>query len=118
MMRTINVGGRELPCRVTMGAMLRFKRETGRDVSGMSSDDVSDLVTFMWCCVVSACRADGVEMDLTLDEFADRLDPSGISEFYEDSQASKKSRRRRGSRRHRDTSGNGVGVRGDESVRL
>ncbi len=63
MMRTINVGGRELPCRVTMGAMLRFKRETGRDVSGMSSDDVSDLVTFMWCCVVSACRADGVEME-------------------------------------------------------
>lgn len=92
MMRTINVGGRDLPCRVTMGAMLRFKRETGRDVSGMSSDDVSDLVTFMWCCVASACAADGVELGLTLEEFADRLDPSGISEFYEDGQteASKK----------------------------
>lgn len=87
MMRTINVGGRELPCRVTMGAMLRFKRETGRDVSGMSGDDVSDLVTFMWCCTTSACNADGVEFGLTLEEFADRLDPSGISEFYEDRQA-------------------------------
>ncbi len=87
MMRTINVGGRELPCRVTMGAMLRFRRETGRDVSGMTSDDVSDLVTFMWCCAASACNADGVEFGLTLEEFADRLDPSGISEFYEDSRA-------------------------------
>lgn len=54
MVRKINVGGRELPCRVTMGAMLRFKRETGRDVSGMSSGDISDLITFL---CGAACRA-------------------------------------------------------------
>ena len=29
----ISVGGRELPCRLTMGAMLLFKRETGKDLN-------------------------------------------------------------------------------------
>ena len=28
----IIIGGKEYPCRVTMGALLRFKRETGHDV--------------------------------------------------------------------------------------
>lgn len=84
MVRKINVGGRDLPCRVTMGAMLRFKRETGRDVSGMSSGDISDLITFMWCCVSSACVADGTEFGLTLEEFADRMDPESLGRFYED----------------------------------
>lgn len=83
MVRKINVGGRELPCRVTMGAMLRFKRETGRDVSEMSSGDISDLITFMWCCVSSACVADGTEFGLTLEEFADRMDPESLGRFYE-----------------------------------
>lgn len=91
MVRKINVGGRDLPCRVTMGAMLRFKRETGRDVSGMSSGDISDLITFMWCCVSSACVADGTEFGLTLEEFADRMDPESLGRFYEDgAQDSKK----------------------------
>lgn len=84
MVRKINVGGRELPCRVTMGAMLRFRRETGRDVSEMSSGDISDLITFMWCCVSSACVADGTEFGLTLEEFADRMDPESLGRFYED----------------------------------
>lgn len=91
MARKINVGGRELPCRVTMGAMLRFKRETRRDVSEMSSGDISDLITFMWCCVSSACVADGTEFGLTLEEFADRMDPESLGRFYEDgAQDSKK----------------------------
>lgn len=91
MVRKINVGGRELPCRVTMGAMLRFKRETGRDVSEMSSGDISDLITFMWCCVSSACVADGTEFGLTMEEFADRVDPKSLGRFYEDgAQDSKK----------------------------
>lgn len=36
----INVGGRELPCRVTMGAMVRFKRETGKDARQFKADDL------------------------------------------------------------------------------
>ena len=52
--------------RMTMGAMLRFKRETDRDVSEIGTD-VSLMVTFLFCCVASACNADGVAFDLDID---------------------------------------------------
>ena len=85
---------RELPCRVTMGAMVRFKREAGRDVSELGEKDIADLVLFIWCCVVSACNADGVSFDMAFERFADSLDPDGVSGFYksmdEDSSVEKK----------------------------
>ena len=66
------VDGKEYPCRPTMGAMLRFKQETGRDVSEMTGS-VSDLATYMWCCVVSACKREGVEFNMSLMDFADAI---------------------------------------------
>lgn len=79
----ITINGNEYPCRITMGAMLRFKRETGRDVSQMADDDVADMVTFLWCCIASACHADGVPFDIALMDFADMLGPDSIREFYD-----------------------------------
>lgn len=111
----ITIGGVEYPCRVTMGAMLRFKRETGRDVSQMNGNDVADLVTFMWCCVKSACMADKVAMDFTLEEMADSLEPGDMESFnatIENVEKKRRSRRCRG--RHRGTAGHGDGVHGDE----
>ena len=81
-MKTIEIKGKQYPCRVTMGAMLRFKRETGRDVSQVDSSDVSDLVTLLWCCIVSASKADGVEFGIGLMDFADMLDPETLTGFY------------------------------------
>lgn len=94
-MRKLLISGKEYPCRTTMGAFLRFKQETGRDVSQMAQDDLADLVTFMWCCVKSACAVDGVEFGMTLMEFADALDLSDTEAFsrsleVEDPQAQKK----------------------------
>lgn len=80
-MMTIKINGKEYPCRVTMGAMLRFKRETGRDVNQIGEGDVSDLVTFLWCCMASASKADGVEFGMSLMDFADRIAPDTITEF-------------------------------------
>ncbi len=87
MLTRIVIGGRELPCRITMGAMLRFKRETGKDVSKMNPDETSDMITFMWACTASACNADRVEFGMSLEEFADRLDPAELNTFYEQQQA-------------------------------
>ena len=67
----IKIQGKEYPCRQTMGALLRYKRETGEDVSRLEGSDVSGMVVFLWCCVASACKADGVEFNLSLEEFAD-----------------------------------------------
>lgn len=77
-MRKIKINGQEYPARMTMGALLRFKRETGKDVSEVKSSDVADTVILLWCCVVSACKADGVTFTLSLEEFADALDPSAL----------------------------------------
>lgn len=78
----VTVAGKEYPCRQTMGAMLRFKRETGREVTDMTGG-VSDLCTYLYCCVVSACMADGVEFGMGLDEFADNLSPADLQAWAE-----------------------------------
>lgn len=101
-MKRITVYGKEYPMRMTMGAMLRFKRETDRDVSEIGTD-VSLMVIFLFCCVASACNADGVAFDLDIDKFADGLGMDMLNEFaetmQEDVDESKKSRRRH-PRRH------------------
>lgn len=93
-MTKIEINGKEYPCRVTMGAMLRFRRETGHDVSRMDSTDMEELVTMLWCCVASACAGEGVDFKMSLIDFADRLDPEAITDFYasmkQDEEAEKK----------------------------
>lgn len=82
--KMIKVSGKEYPCRILLGAMLRFKRQTGRDVSEMSPTDTADIITFLWCCVASSCNADGVEFGLSLEDFADGLDSESFKSFYAD----------------------------------
>lgn len=81
--QTLKVAGKEYPCRVTMGAMVRFKHETKKDVSQLSTQDMSELVMFIFCCVKSACNADGVEFVMDFDLFADSLEPKDINDFYD-----------------------------------
>lgn len=68
--------------RMTMGAMRRFKQETGMEVSEMTTE-ASLLVVFLFCCVASACNADNVAFDLDLDKFADGLEPEKLADFVE-----------------------------------
>ena len=64
-----------------MGAMLRFKRETGKEVTDMDGGSLTDICTFLWCCIVSACKADGIPFDMSLMEFADAVSPDDISQW-------------------------------------
>ena len=82
-MKHIVINGTEYPCHITMGAMLRFSRETGRDVSEMKAGDASDLIVFLWCCTASACNAEGVGFSLSLYDFADALSPETLKAFSE-----------------------------------
>ena len=81
-MKRITINGKEYPCRVTMGAMLRFKQETGRDVIQLNANEVADLVTLLWCCIASASNAEGVEFGMELMDFADMLEPETIADFF------------------------------------
>lgn len=72
-------GGRRLPCAPSMGAMLRFRQETGKEVTEIDGRSLTELCTYLWCCVASACRREGVDFDMDLMEFADRVTPEGMS---------------------------------------
>lgn len=74
----VTIDGRAYPCRMTMGAMLRYRRLTGKEVSELGDGSVSDLATLLYCCTASACSADGVEFGLSLDEFCDRIGPEDM----------------------------------------
>ena len=80
--KELTIRGKSYPCRVTMGAMVRYKRASGQDVSKMSQE-MSDLLLFMWCCVASASKADGIDFDLSFDDFADLLEPQDLQGFIE-----------------------------------
>lgn len=62
-----------------MGAMLRFKKETGKEVTELQNGSFSDLCAYLYCCVASASAADKVPFDLTLMEFADALSPEDMT---------------------------------------
>lgn len=81
-MKKIRIKGQEYPCRVTMGAMVRFKRESGKDIREVNQTDVDLMLMFVWCCVKSACNADEVEFDIAFDRFVDMLEPEDFTEFF------------------------------------
>lgn len=81
-MKKILISGKEYPCRLTMGAMVRFKNESGKDVSQLTQNDISELILFLYCCAQSACAADGIPFEMSFELFADKLEPSDLNAFY------------------------------------
>lgn len=93
---SIKVGKQEYPCYPTMGAMLRFKDATGREATTMTNS-LSDMATYLWACVSSACNREGKEFGMSLQDFADAIDTEemeswvdSFSEAGEDQEDSKK----------------------------
>lgn len=72
------INGVTYPCRPTMGAMLRFKKETGKEVTEITDKSFTDLCTYLYCCVASASAADKVDFSMSLLEFADALNPEDM----------------------------------------
>ena len=77
----IKIGDKEFPCRLTMGAMLQCKRTVGKDVSQMNWEDMEELLTLMWCCVSSACRADNVEFSRDFTMFGDLVSRAEMAKW-------------------------------------
>lgn len=77
-MLKVIINGEEYQSEPTMGAMLRFKKETGREFNEMDPNNLTDLCTFMWCCVVSAAKREGRDFNLSLIDFADCITPDEL----------------------------------------
>ena len=71
----IQVGERTYPFRMTLGAMLRFKRATGKDLAKEALDDgdIEEVAALLYACVASASVADKVPFDMSFEEFCDNL---------------------------------------------
>lgn len=82
-MRTIEIQieGRKLPMRVTMGAMKDFKKLTGKETREMDMESPVEMATFIYCCICSACRKDGKAFETGLDDFLDSVDVETISQW-------------------------------------
>ena len=64
-----------------MGAMLLFKRTTGKDISEVSGEDMEELLLLLWCCVSCACKADGIGFDTDFDTFVCQITPSDLAQW-------------------------------------
>ena len=74
---TVTINGKEYPIKMTMGAMLRFKKETGKEINDAALG-LTDNATLIWCCIKSACAHDKVKFDISLMDFADSIDVNDI----------------------------------------
>lgn len=79
----ITVNGAEYPAYSTMGALLRFKRETGLEFSEVKPDAPSNMVTYLYCCVKSACAHEGKPLDMELLDFADSITAEDLAAWAE-----------------------------------
>lgn len=77
----ITINGEAYPCSPTMGAMLRFKQETGREITEIDPTSFADLCTYLWCCVSSAAKRENKDFNLSLMEFADNITPEDMTEW-------------------------------------
>lgn len=76
----ITIQGKDYPCRLTPGAIVRFKRATGKTMDDFTSGkaDFEDNVRLLFECVASASRADQINLDFDCDLFMDMLDVNEI----------------------------------------
>ena len=80
--RRLKVGSRDVACRMTMGALVRYKRATGKDAATLTPDDLEGVMVLMYSCCISASHADGEGFTMSFEEFCDQLEPAAVNEFY------------------------------------
>lgn len=78
-MNTITINDVAYPCQPTVGAMRRFKRLAGKDVTKIDQSDFDDLCTFLYCCVAAACNRDKIDLPYSIDDFFDSMDPEALN---------------------------------------
>lgn len=89
-MLNISINDVKYPCLMTIGAMVRFKDMTGKDVQEMDTTSILELAQFIYCCVVSACRRAHQDFDMDFETFIDCIDMGQVQEFYKETEGTQK----------------------------
>ena len=83
-MKQIKINGKSYPCYSTMGAELRYKKQTGKEFEP-TGQDTESWVTYIWARIVSACSASKVEApNMSVDELADCLTPTDYAKWLKE----------------------------------
>lgn len=84
----IRINDKEYPLYVTMGALLRYKRETGRDAGELKGDSLEDVLMLMWCCVVCASQAHNIEFPLDFETFCNSITLEEVKRWRDQAESS------------------------------
>lgn len=76
--------GETYPFEFTMGAMLLFKKETGKEATEADFSSLSELLTILWGGVVAATEATGGNCPYTLQQFANRIDNQTLVKWQQE----------------------------------
>lgn len=66
---TVEIDGVSYPAHTSLGAMLLFKKETGKEITEVQG--ISDSIIWLWCCVKSASAKTDHPLTMGCQEFAD-----------------------------------------------
>ena len=81
---TIEIKGRPYPCYPTAGAMLRFRRMSGKEVTAINPENMEDLGLYLFCCAKSASKREDVPFEFRDEtEFLDCVLPENIARGVE-----------------------------------
>ena len=80
--KSIIIDGKEYPCFQTLGANFDFKDVTGKEVSKIDPESITELAAYMWATIKGACTRQGIEFPYqTPRELAYHLDENSIVEW-------------------------------------
>lgn len=80
--RTITINGKEYPCFRTLAANFDFKDATGKEVTHLDQEAITELVVYMWATIRAACTRTGVDFPYpTARDLAYHLDESDIEQW-------------------------------------
>lgn len=83
-MKKVKINGKDYPFRLTIGAMVAYKRDTGEDFSKFNGEDMEKMLHIIFYGIKSACKADSVEFPYqSPDEIADYIDMGQIGDLFE-----------------------------------
>ena len=80
----IKVKGQDFDIRITFGGILRYNRETGKDLQDLGNGNMplDDVNKFIFCNFESCAKADGKNIDgIEMLDVLDSMDLKAINEF-------------------------------------
>ncbi len=77
----IKINNKSYPLRITLGAQLLFKQDTGKELAEMKG--IEDFGKYLWCCAKSASMADGIEFDIPGELFIHSVSQELLDEWEE-----------------------------------